>query len=336
MSKKEKKDNISIVIPVYNGEETIQRCLDSVVKQSSRNIEEIIVVDDGSSDKTIELIEVFIEQDSRIHCIKKKNEGVSSARNIGIRNAHGEYIMFIDSDDEIKKDLVRELYQAIDGYDLTIAGIELHQEARLSTIGIDGVFSNKQIIEMYGNAIPGLLINGPCSKLYRKNIIDEHDLLFEDSLSLGEDTEFVFRYLKYCNNIRFIEYYGYIYFQLGSNSLMTRFRKDAYYNAKKVYNLLTDTVVEICDGKIPQNYRRAYRNVLMVYIRKTIYNRRQIEDSYIRDIIGDFIKDEMVRSTITNDNKGNCMEKIINILINKKKDMLLYLLLKMHVKARGI
>lgn len=336
MCENKKKKDISIIIPVYNGEETIQRCLDSVTRQSSKNIEEIIVVDDGSTDKTVEIVETLIEQDSRIHCIQKKNAGVSSSRNTGIHNAHGEYIMFVDSDDEIKEDLVKELYQAIDGYDLAIAGIELHQDAMTSMIGIEGVFSNKEIIDKYGNAIPGLLINGPCSKLYRKNIINEQNLLFDETLSLGEDTAFVFRYLNYCNNIRFIEYYGYIYFQLGTNSLMTKFRKDGYYNAKRVYGLLAESVVEICEGKVPENYRRVYRNVLMVYIRKTIYNRKQIEDIYIKDIISDFTNDKMIRSTTTSIGNGNCMQRIIDTLINKKKNKLLYLLLKIHVMARGI
>lgn len=75
MCENKKKKNISIIIPVYNGEETIQRCLDSVTRQSSKNIEEIIVVDDGSTDKTVEIVEALIEQDSRIHCIRKEKCG---------------------------------------------------------------------------------------------------------------------------------------------------------------------------------------------------------------------------------------------------------------------
>lgn len=336
MCENRKMSSITIIIPVYNGEKTIQRCLDSVLRQSSKRIEEIIVVDDGSTDKTVEIIKSLAEQDARIHYIQKENGGVSSARNLGIHNARSEYIMFVDSDDEIKEDLVENLYQAIDGYDMTIAGIELHQDVRISTIGIQGEFSAKEVVDKYGNDIPGLLINGPCCKLYRKKYITEQELLFNESLSLGEDTEFVFRYLKYCNNIRFIDYYGYIYYQFGNNSLMTKFRKDGYYNAKRVYGILTKIVVEICEGNVPLNYKRVYRNVLMVYIRKIIYNRKMVDYSYIKDIIKDYVNDEIIRSTINNTEKVNCMQKTINILIDKKKTKLLYLLLKVHVIARGI
>ena len=336
MSENIKMSGISIIIPVYNGEETIQRCLDSVIRQSSKRIQEIIVIDDGSTDKTVEIIKLLAEQDTRIHCIQKKNGGVSSARNLGIYNAQNEYIMFIDSDDEIKEDLVENLYMAIDGYDMAIAGVELRQDAMISTIGIQGEFSNKEIINKYGNDIPGLLINGPWSKLYRKKIIDKQELLFDESLSLGEDTAFVFQYLKYCDNIRFISYCGYIYYQLGNNSLMTKFRKDGYYNAKRVYGMLSEIVAEICEGDVPQNYKNAYQNVLMVYIRKAIYNRKMIDDRYIKDIIADYTDDEMVRSTTKNINKTSFMQKIINKFVDKKKNNLLYLVLKIHVMARGV
>lgn len=336
MDENKKRDGISIIIPVYNGEKTIQRCLDSIMRQSSKKIEEIIIVDDGSTDRTADIVEVLTEQDSRIHFIRKKNSGVSSARNTGINNAHGTYIMFIDSDDEIKEDLVKELHQAIKGHDMTIAGIELHQDAKTSMIEIQGVFSAKEIINKYANEIPSLLINGPCSKLYRKDIITEEKLLFNESLSLGEDTEFVFRYLKHCKSINFISYCGYIYFQMGNNSLMTKFRKDGYYNAKRVYKILIEIVSEIFEGVVPENFKKVYRNVLMVYIRKTIYNRKQVEVSYIKNIIEDYTNDEIIRSTISDINKVNCMKNIINILINKKKNKLLYLLLKIHVMTRGI
>ena len=336
MCENRKMSSITIIIPVYNGEKTIQRCLNSVLRQSSKKIEEIIIVDDGSTDKTVEIIKALAEQDARIHCIQKKNSGVSSARNLGIHNAQSEYIMFIDSDDEIKKDLVENLYLAIDGCDMAIAGIELHQDAMVSSIGIQGKFSAKEIVNKYGNDIPGLLINGPWCKLYRKKIIAEQELLFDESLSLGEDTEFVFRYLKYCNNIRFIDYYGYIYYQLGNNSLMTKFRKDGYYNAKRVYGMLTRIVAEICESDVPQNYKRVYRNVLMVYIRKTIYNRKMVGCSYIKDIIKDYVNDEIIRSTIKDIDKANYMQKVINVLVDKKRIKSLYLLLKIHVMARGI
>ena len=336
MSEGSKISGVSIIIPVYNGEKTIERCLLSIINQSSKMIEEIIVVDDGSIDRTSDIIRFLIEKDARIHLIQKKNGGVSSARNTGIHYAHGEYLMFVDGDDKIKKDLVENLIKSIDVYDMAIAGIELHQDSQISNIGINAVLSDKSVMEKYGREVPGLLINGPCSKLYRRSIIEKNKLLFDETLSLGEDTVFVFQYLNYCTKVIFTSYCGYIYYQLGTVSLMTKFRKDGYYNAKKVYQILKNNVVNICAGEIPYNFKRVYQNVLMVYIRKTMYNRKLVDKSYIKDIIRDYIEDDIVQSAYLEAKDIDYLQKVIGNLVKKNKNELLYLLLSVHVMIRGI
>lgn len=336
MSEGSKISGVSIIIPVYNGEKTIERCLLSIINQSSKMIEEIIVVDDGSIDRTSDIIRSLIEKDARIHLIQKKNGGVSSARNTGIHHAHGEYLMFVDGDDKIKKDLVENLIKSIDVYDMAIAGIELHQDSQISNIGINTVLSDKSVMEKYGREVPGLLINGPWSKLYRRSIIEKNKLLFDETLSLGEDTVFAFQYLNYCTKVIFTSYCGYIYYQLGTVSLMTKFRKDGYYNAKKVYQILKNNVVNICAGEIPYNFKRVYQNVLMVYIRKTMYNRKLVDKSYIKDIIRDYIEDDIVQSAYLEAKDIDYLQKVIGNLVKKNKNELLYLLLSVHVMIRGI
>lgn len=336
MSEGSKISGVSIIIPVYNGEKTIERCLLSIINQSSKMIEEIIVVDDGSIDRTSDIIRSLIEKDARIHLIQKKNGGVSSARNTGIHHAHGEYLMFVDGDDKIKKDLVENLIKSIDVYDMAIAGIELHQDSQISNIGINAVLSDKSVMEKYGREVPGLLINGPWSKLYRRSIIEKNKLLFDETLSLGEDTVFVFQYLNYCTKVIFTSYCGYIYYQLGTVSLMTKFRKDGYFNAKKVYQILKNNVVNICAGEIPYNFKRVYQNVLMVYIRKTMYNRKLVDKSYIKDIIRDYIEDDIVQSAYLEAKDIDYLQKVIGNLVKKNKNELLYLLLSVHVMIRGI
>lgn len=336
MNESNKINGVSIIIPVYNGEKTIERCLLSIMNQSSKLIEEIIVVDDGSIDRTSEIINTIVKKDARIHYIRQKNSGVSSARNTGMRHAHGVYIMFVDGDDEIKKDLVDNLIKSIDVYDMAIAGIELHQDSQTSHIGINALLSINSVMEKYGEELPGLLINGPCSKLYRRSIIEKNGLLFDETLSLGEDTVFVFQYLNYCTKVVFTNYCGYIYYQLGTASLMTKFRKDGYYNAKQVYQILKNNIVNICDGEIPYNFKRVYQNVLMVYIRKTMYNRKLVDKSYVKDIIRDYIEDDIVQSAYTEAKDMDCLQKVIGGLVRDNKKDLLYLLLKVHVMIRGI
>ena len=113
-------DLISIIIPVYNVEKYINKCLESVINQTYRNLE-IILVDDGSEDKSGKICEEISIKDNRIRVIHKENGGLSDARNIGLDNSNGEYIAFIDSDDFIERDMIEFLYYNINKYDADIS-----------------------------------------------------------------------------------------------------------------------------------------------------------------------------------------------------------------------
>ena len=117
----EKASKISIIIPAYNVEKYISRCIDSVLKQTYSNLE-IILVDDGSKDKSGHICDIYKEKDSRIKVIHKENGGLSDARNYGIREAQGEYIVFIDSDDYVDSNYIEELYNLVikDNVDMAI------------------------------------------------------------------------------------------------------------------------------------------------------------------------------------------------------------------------
>lgn len=107
------KELISIILPVYNSEKYLKRCIDSIVNQTYQNLE-IIIINDGSTDDSLSIIKEFIKQDKRIILIDKKNEGVSKARNIGIEKANGEYITFIDSDDWLEDNAIEILYNELE------------------------------------------------------------------------------------------------------------------------------------------------------------------------------------------------------------------------------
>lgn len=105
-------EKVSVIIPIYNAEKRIEKCLDSILNQKYDNIE-IICVNDGSTDDTTRILEVYSNNDSRIIVINKENEGVSKARNTGIENATGKYIVFIDADDTIEADMIKRLVEEI-------------------------------------------------------------------------------------------------------------------------------------------------------------------------------------------------------------------------------
>ena len=115
------KDLISIVVPCYNVEKYVKQCIDSIKKQSYDNIE-VLMIDDGAKDKTSEVIKSNIKDDKRFKYYKKKNGGLSDARNYGLKYIKGKYVCFIDSDDWVKKDYVKKLYEAVSkgNYDVAI------------------------------------------------------------------------------------------------------------------------------------------------------------------------------------------------------------------------
>lgn len=330
-------NTVSVIIPTYNSENTIEKCVLSVMNQSSEYLSEIIVIDDGSTDTTEEKIRNLSNIDPRIYYHKKVNGGVSSARNLGIELVHGKYVMFIDSDDEIKSDIIENMVKHSNNNDLVVSGIELHQESGCTEISKEGTFSPSEVIENYGNSIPGLLVNGPCAKLFRKELLESKEIKFEEGLSLGEDTLFVFQYLKYCSQVIFIKNIGYVYYQMGNTSLMTKFRKDGYQNAKYVYLLLFDIAKSICKGNIPVSLKAVYKNVLMVYIRKTIYNKDKVDKLFIKNIIRDYFMDKVVRDYIlTEIGTVGGLQKCLDYCVLKNKYLMFEYILKFHVKIRGI
>lgn len=121
---------ISVIVPVYKVEKYLDRCIESIVAQTYKNIE-IIIVDDGSPDKCPQICDAWKSKDSRIQVIHKKNGGLSSARNMGIHMATGEYILFVDSDDCIVSDACEKLYAYANGVDLVVAEATIYENGKI-------------------------------------------------------------------------------------------------------------------------------------------------------------------------------------------------------------
>ena len=192
-------EKISIIVPVFNSEKTIERCLTSLINQSYFDIE-IIVVDDGSTDRTARLIEKIAEKTSLVKYFYQENSGVSAARNLGISKSNGEYIMFVDSDDCLEQNACELLISEYDvDIDFVICGLNIYigdKLLRTPNIGQKDICLGKNIDDYWELRKINL---GPCNKLYRSSLILKK---FDESLSFGEDTKFVIDYMK---NVKFIK-----------------------------------------------------------------------------------------------------------------------------------
>ena len=235
---------VSIIVPVYNVEKYLNRCVESIVKQTYTNLE-IILVDDGSPDNCPAMCDAWAERDSRIKVIHKENGGVSSARNIGIDNADGDYISFVDSDDYVENNFISSL----------LSGCQ-NNEAQLS---VCGYYENDKVVKAEASALVNandadiMLFDNDdcpyfqgfsCNKLYRKDIITDNCLKFDESIKLCEDTLFNFNYLKCIDNVCIVDKAVYHYC----------LREDSVVGARKIQNYfdliaLTNRFIEESSGE---------------------------------------------------------------------------------------
>ena len=159
-------DLISIIVPCYNMEKKIKKCICSIKKQSYKNFEAILI-DDGSKDKTKEIIKKNIKNDKRFKYVYKKNGGVSSARNKGIEKAKGKYICFIDSDDYVEKNYLKELYKCL-----------IENDSDVSACYFNRIYDKKSVINRVDNEIDLLKFPAPWNKLYKTELFKKNNIKF--------------------------------------------------------------------------------------------------------------------------------------------------------------
>ncbi len=191
--------HISIIIPVYNAEHQIGRCIKSILSQTYIDWE-MILINDGSTDGTAEILDKYALTDNRIRIIHKANGGVSSARNAGIDSATGDYLTFVDADDHISPDYLEKMANASPA-DIVICGFKNSgsQPFVPREINTDSTSDPKVIAELVN--IPYYL-DTPWCKLFKLDIINRFGLRFNENMKLSEDTLFSYQYIAKCKTIR--------------------------------------------------------------------------------------------------------------------------------------
>ncbi len=189
---------ISIVIPVYNAESTLSRCLDSIITQTYTDFE-LLLVNDGSNDDSGEICDEYARRDSRVRVFHKENGGVSSARNIGLDYAQGEWITFVDSDDYLEANYFNALTQDL-SVDLVVGKLCSQSKKSTQQLEIAFIDQNKDIKQLMSIYLGSILILGVYAKLYRRSLIGK--LRFNIHMRLGEDALFVYRYIGKCSSVK--------------------------------------------------------------------------------------------------------------------------------------
>lgn len=188
---------ISVIVPVYNTEKTLNRCIDSILNQTFCDWE-LLLVDDGSTDQSGELCDEYAAKDKRIRVFHKTNGGVSSARNMGLQYAKGEWISFVDADDYLNVQSLNDMISGSDDSDLVLSSIKICG-CQEKIVKLDNNLSND--VHEIGNLLTSLNdymgLTVPFAKLLKSSIINNNQIRFDCRFSSGEDTLFMYRYLFY-------------------------------------------------------------------------------------------------------------------------------------------
>lgn len=231
------KDLVTVIVPVYNAQEYLPKCLDSILSQTYANLE-IILVDDGSKDESLKILREYEKRDTRVKVYTKENGGVSSTRNLGIKAANGEYIAFIDADDYVEPEYVKFLVDAVSTADFAMCcwgDLYLPKGDR-----IRHELTNDELERLAGNITEDFYylnyyFRYPCLKLYKRNIILNNKLCFPEDYPDAEDQAFNFSYYEYASNYTLVNKALYWYCHRNRQSLSkTTTRKSYTANLKKL------------------------------------------------------------------------------------------------------
>lgn len=289
---------ISIIIPVYNMEKRLNKCIDSVLNQNFESYE-VILVNDGSTDNSGKICNEYKRKDDRIKVIHTKNKGVSSARNTGISISQGKYLMFIDSDDWIEKNTLELAYSNIIDSDIIIYGFcydvykrDFLIKSTIKSTVYDYILNRENINKHFRYLFNTIDFSSSCNKLFKKSIIDLNNIRFMEKMSIFEDLCFNIEFMKSCKNMKVIHNVLYHYTSDAEQFHLDKRKfdifEDIFYATEKLSEYCTSinlkyddmeevfsyyqTLYSLCLKNISQKYKSVNLNEKLNCIKKLSKN----------------------------------------------------------------
>ncbi len=233
---------ISVIVPVYNTEKYLDRCIQSILAQTYTDFE-LLLINDGSTDSSGAICNKYAEQDSRVRVFHKENGGVSSARNMGLDNAKGEWITFCDSDDWVYESWLQNFAENCNDVDLVCQGIYPNGFLEYKNNHIRFAFDyrgaiNEGLLLLYEYSVIGYTV----IKCFKRSIVEKYSLRFNTLFSLREDEEFVLRYLSVAKTMVSVDKIGYYYYIPDWDAKYTKvyntysLTKSLFRSCCKIYN----------------------------------------------------------------------------------------------------
>ena len=230
---------VSIIIPIYNAEEYLDDCINTVRNQTYKDLE-IILINDGSTDQSLDICKRHDSEDDRIILIDKKNGGVSAARNIGLDIMSGDYLLLVDSDDYVELNIVERLLdmQREKNADLIMYGEYIHyvllDKVVISAHEGETFYQKEDIASILPILIEDESLNVPGNKFYKSSIIKDHNIKFDESVSMGEDLIFNYAVANNINSFFMTSECLYHYMKRDGDSLTAKLTPNKYKTLKYV------------------------------------------------------------------------------------------------------
>lgn len=328
---------VSIIIPIFNAESYIDRCLKSILNNNIKNIE-IILVNDGSVDRSGEICEKYKCNYENIIYINQCNQGPSVARNNGIARARGKYIAFIDVDDEVKDNFINKIMDEIkrDDIDLFMWGIEYQWINNEEIKKIENVqydtkeyTSNKFLSEItkYFNEF---YFNFVWNKLYKKDIILKNKIQFNKNFKRSEDLLFNLEYIKYIKDVKVLEDILYIHKNTNKESITQTYDSNQYENEKVIYVKMKETIEKLkCNNDYNVKNVDKYFIDMSFSILSYLINRDYgLSYNEKRQAGIKIIKDNELNLVLQKNKNNRKLNKILYFIIKNNSFILLYIFCK--------
>lgn len=314
---------VSIIMPAYNCEEYIEESIKSVLNQSYKNIE-LIIINDGSKDSTEDIINRYTVLDKRLVYLYQDNKGPSVARNQGIDRAQGIYLMFIDSDDMVDQEYVEKLVYAIEKEDADIACCGYIDKSKYGTVKLNDFWKEKNILdkeeflECVCSGVGGVL----WGKIFKRHIIYENTLKLDPKIFMSEDLIFILEYSQYSQKFTAIDENLYFYNRLNENSISTNIDK-SYINNYKILIGELNRLLNIL------NYDGNKIDVIKTLKVQTLVNKYVLNECYkvittlnineYCNSLKEILNDELIKEYKNKFVYKNEFEKLNNKLISNNK-----------------
>ena len=251
---------LSIIVPVYNVERYLRQCIDCILAQTFKDFE-LLLIDDGSSDNSGKICDEYARKDPRIRVFHKPNGGVCSARNVGLKNAVAEYITFSDSDDWMENKWLSSMLEGMDETDLVVTGHVRHwDDGRIEVLPLeDKIYKRNEYSKICAHLMNIGQMGYLWTMVFKKSIIQNNNVFFNEQMSFQEDLEFILRYLLYTSSFRTLPCCNYHY------RLVTG---KPYEHLMTGVLSLIDVYEKILNGKALDKYKRDYAQTATLVLLK--------------------------------------------------------------------